>query len=113
GSTADVNISALGGDGGGLLENVNRWRRQLSLAPVLESDLEKLVSSLDVPGGKAILIDMNGTDAKTGGPARLIGAIVPREDKTWFYKLMGNESVAEREKPAFIRFCQSVKYPNG
>jgi hypothetical protein len=113
GTTADVNISALGGDGGGLLENINRWRRQLSLAPVPEAELEKLVSSLDVPGGKAILIDMNGTDAKTGGPARLIGAIVPREDKTWFYKLMGNENLAEREKQAFIKFCQSVKYPNG
>jgi hypothetical protein len=113
GATADVNISALGGDGGGLLENINRWRRQLSLAPVPEAELQKLVSSLDVPGGKAILVDMNGTDVKTGGPARLIGAIVPREDKTWFYKLMGNEGLAEREKQAFIKFCQSAKYPNG
>jgi hypothetical protein len=78
-----------------------------------EKDLDGLVSSLDVPGGKAILVDMSGEDAKSGQKARLIGAILPRGDRTWFYKLMGDEQVAEREKPAFVKFCQTAKYPNG
>src|SRR5207302_1076337 len=34
---AVVNVSVAGGEGGGLLANVNRWRNQLGLAPVAES----------------------------------------------------------------------------
>jgi len=113
GAKADVNITVLDGDGGGMSENVNRWRRQLGLPPVAEGELNKLLTPLDVHGGKAMLVDMSGTDAKTRQSARLIGAIVPREDRTWFYKLMGNEQLAEREKAAFIKFFQTAKYPNG
>jgi hypothetical protein len=113
GAKADVNITVLDGDGGGMSENVNRWRRQLGLTPMPEGELSKLLTTFDVPGGKAVLVDMSGTDAKTRQSARLIGAIVPREDRTWFYKLMGNEQLAEREKAAFIKFCQTAKYPNG
>jgi hypothetical protein len=39
-----------------------------------------------------------GTDAKTGQPARLVAAIVPHGDKTWFYKLMGNGKVVGGQK---------------
>jgi hypothetical protein len=113
GTKADVNISVSQGDGGGVLANISRWRGQLGLPQVEEAELEKMVTMLDVPEGKAILVDMSGTDAKTGQAARLIGAIVPREGKTWFYKLMGNEQIAEREKTAFIQFFQTAKYPNG
>jgi hypothetical protein len=110
---ADVNVSVLGGAGGGLRENVNRWRQQLGLEPLDEAGINRLVTAIELPGGRASLVDMDGTDARTGQPARLIGAIVPREGETWFYKLMGSGPVAEREKASFIRFVQSVKYPNG
>jgi hypothetical protein len=115
GASADVNVSVERGDGGGLLNNVNRWRNQLGLAPVEETDLQKLVAALDLPDGKAMLVDMNGTDARTGQPTRLIGAMVPRDKQghTWFYKLMGNPQLAEQEKAAFVSFLQSAKYPNG
>jgi hypothetical protein len=115
GASADVNVSVATDDGGGVLANVNRWRGQLGLPPVEEAELQKLVNALDLPEGKAMLVDMNGTDARTGQPARLIGAIVPRDKRgqTWFYKLMGNTQIAEQEKAAFISFLQSAKYPNG
>ena len=63
-------------------------------------------------GGKAMLVDMNGQNPQTGKKVRLITAIVPRDGHTWFYKLMGEPAVAEREKNAFIKFVQSVRYPN-
>ena len=113
GTKAEVNISVSDGDGGGVLNNVSRWRNQIKLPIVEEAELEKLTTTLDVPGGKAILVDMSGTDAKTGQPARLIGAIVAIDGKTWFYKLMGNEQIAAREKDAFVEFFKSAKYPNG
>ena len=109
---AEVTVSAFPGPAGGLLDNLNRWRRQLGLKPVGQAEAEKLVASLDVMGGKAMLVDMNGQNPETGQKVRLISAIVPREGLTWFYKLMGDEAAAEREKAAFIKFVQTVRYPN-
>jgi hypothetical protein len=108
GATADVNVAELGGKGGGLLANVNRWRGQLGLQPVEEI----LTTPLDVTGGKAQVVDFTGTDSKTGKPTRLIGAIVPQNDRTWFYKLMGDKTVVAQQKDAFLKFIQSANYSN-
>jgi hypothetical protein len=105
---AEVNVSSLAGEGGGLAANVNRWRGQLGLPPISEI----LTSSIDVAGSKAEVVDMSGIDAKTGKSARLIGAIVPQNGQTWFYKLMGDETVVARQKDAFITFIQSADYSN-
>jgi len=59
-----------------------------------------------------MLLDMSGQNQMTKGKVRLISVIVPREGQTWFYKLTGDPAVAERQKTAFIRFVQSVRYPN-
>jgi hypothetical protein len=109
---AAVNISRLSQDGGGPLANVNRWRGQLGLAPFGGEDLAKAAGSLDVAGGKAMFMDMTGSDARTQQKARLIGAIVSRPGETWFYKLMGNQQLVQRESAAFTNFVQTVKYPN-
>ncbi|MDQ6632901.1 MAG: hypothetical protein M3Y82_14290 [Verrucomicrobiota bacterium] len=109
---ANISISAFPGDVGGALMNVNRWRGQLQLEAVEESDLPKLTSSIGVLGGKAMLADMKGISAKTGQPARLIAASVRRGEKTWFYKLMGDEKTVAQEKEAFLKFVQTVRYPN-
>ncbi|MEO8428051.1 MAG: hypothetical protein ABI651_13150 [Verrucomicrobiota bacterium] len=113
GGKASVTITTFPGDVGGTLANVNRWRNQLNLEPVEQSELSKLTTSLDVLGGKAMLVDMTGTDKKTNQKARLMAAMVGREGGTWFYKLMGDEQVVAREKEAFIKFVQSIRYPNG
>lgn len=110
---AEVTVSAFPGGAGGMLANINRWRNQLKLEPVEESQLGQLLTSLDLPSGKAMLVDMTGTDTKTGQPARIIAAIQERQGLTWFYKLMGDDQVAAREKSAFLDFLKTVKYPNG
>lgn len=105
---AKISVTRFPGDVGGPLANVNRWRNQLSLSPIEQSELARLVTSIDVLGGKATLVDMKSTDGKT----RLIAATVPRKEQTWFYKLMGDEATVAGEKEAFIKFVQSVRYPN-
>jgi hypothetical protein len=107
---AAINVSASAGDGGGLLPNVNRWRAQLGLAPAAQADLQ--TKTLDLPGGKATLVEMAGTDSKTGQKASLVGAMVPRGAQTWFYKIMGDEQIVAREKEAFTTFIQNTKYPD-
>jgi len=109
---AEVNISMMGGTGGGLMANITRWRGQLGLAPLSEEDFSKQAQTVEVPSGKGTLIDMTGTDAKTGKKARLVGVIAPDGDNTWFYKLMGDEQVVEQQKDAFTKFIQSAKFSN-
>jgi len=109
GTKAELNV---GRAGGGALLNINRWRNQLGLAPATEADLPRQTQSLDVEGGQAMLVDMTGTDPKSGQKTRLIGAIVSQGKLPWFYKLMGNEQVVEREREGFTRFVKTVKYSN-
>jgi len=107
---ATVNVSQSAGDGGGFLANVNRWRGQLGLAPATEAGLAKESRELPLGADKAKVADISGKDAKTGQPARLVAVVVPRAGETWFYKLMGDSEVVQREQEAFLKFVQSAKY---
>jgi hypothetical protein len=106
GAAGDFSVTALGPTAGGTLSNVNRWRGQLGLPPIGESDLASIASSLDLAGGeKATLVDLKGADNR-----RMLAAIVSRADRTWFYKLTGDDALLGREKDYFIKFVKSVKY---
>jgi hypothetical protein len=110
GAPTAVNVSRSAGQGGGLAGNANRWRGQLGLAPWTESELTAAVKSVEASGVKASMVDMSGTDARSGLPARLVGMMVPLADQTWFYKLMGDPKTVAAQQEAFQKFVQSVKY---
>ena len=107
---AAINVSMSQGDGGGLAANVNRWRRQLGLDPLSGADLNQSVIAVDTQSGKASVVDLTGKDPRSGQDVRLVGAIVPLGERTWFYKLMGNEQVVASQKDAFSTFVKTVKY---
>lgn len=107
---ADITVSAFPGDVGGLLANVNRWRRQISLPPMAETDVTKEVQQLDSVPGKLMLVELTGTDPKGGQPAKLVGIIVPQAGQTWFYKLMGDPAVVGAHKEVLVQFARSAKY---
>jgi hypothetical protein len=113
GAVLDVNVSVEEGDGGGLQGNVNRWQGQLGLDPTPAGEMARLVTRLEVAGAQAALVDLSGTNAMSGQPARIIGAVLSRDGRTWFYKLMGPAPLAAREREAFLKFVQSARYPNG
>jgi hypothetical protein len=112
GATAAVNVSSSPGDGGGQLANLNRWRGQLGLEPTTIEISSPRIGPLgaDIPAMGILTVDYTGTDSKTGKPARLVGSIVQQNGQTWFYKMMGDASVVENQKAAFIQFVQGVKY---
>lgn len=109
GKTAEVTVSALAGDGGGALMNVNRWRGQLSLPPVAEGELAKLATVVAIGPNQVSVYDLKGTSAKSGAPARMVVLGVPAGGQTWFYKLLGDDAVVEKEKEAFLNFVRSAK----
>ncbi|HIG82230.1 MAG TPA: hypothetical protein EYQ62_11435 [Verrucomicrobiales bacterium] len=101
---ATVSLTVLQGDGGGLLDNVNRWRGQLGLEPLNETNLASGVQSVDSLGAEARLVDLNGTSNRTQLDTRLVGVIVSRNELTWFYKLMGTPAVVAAEKDEFLKY---------
>jgi hypothetical protein len=112
GGKADISVIKLGGMAGGLLANVNRWRSQLGLEPVDQAGLEKLVSMHDVKGIQVTVVDMVGKSVESGEPSRLIVAVVPVAGATWFYKMLGPDQLVLQQKPAFIQFVESARYPH-
>ena len=101
GEHADLTITSLGGDGGDLLANINRWRGQIGLAPL---DSPEPVTSPLGEGGT--LVDM------TGEEERILAAVVPVGGSTWFYKLMGHPALVGAETDAFKQFVESAVYPS-
>lgn len=107
GGSADLAITAFPGDVGGEVANVNRWRGQLQLAPLPETEISGQVTRLKIGTLSVSVVDFANPSAAQ--PQRMIGAIVPFEGATWFFKLMGPDALVAKEKPAFLEFLQSVK----
>ncbi|MDW8309008.1 MAG: hypothetical protein RMK20_06510 [Verrucomicrobiales bacterium] len=110
GAAADVNVSRSAGDGGGLAANVNRWRRQLGLEEMEPEAIARAAREVPGEAGPAVLVELKGTDARTGKSAAVVGAMVMRPGESWFYKLMGDPALVEAQKVAFETFVRSARY---
>ncbi len=104
GVRGDVSISTLGGNGGGLLMNVNRWRGQVGLGQLDEAGLAKETQSLDLGADRGALVDLKGPEK------RILAVVVPRSDRTWFFKLSGPDSLLTKEHDNFVQFVKSIRY---
>lgn len=109
GADADLSITAFPGDVGGDLANLNRWRGQIQLPPLAPADLGPSSRHLDLNGLHVTVVDFANSQSAT--PQRILGAIVPYNGATWFFKLMGPDALVVREKAAFEAFLQTVKAP--
>ena len=104
GGKAMLTVSSFPGDVGGALGNVNRWRGQVGLAPIAAGELASALTPAETGGGAAQIADVSGASE------RLIGAILPRNGATWFFKLKGDASVIASEKDNFTAFLKSLKF---
>ena len=106
GAEADLSITAFPGDVGGELANINRWRGQVSLPPITEGEVAAAVTRLSANGLAMTIVDAAGPGA---GAQRVLGAIVPFEGATWFFKLLGPDAVVAKARPDFLAFVKTVK----
>ena len=107
GETADLSITAFPGDVGGDLANVNRWRGQIQLPPLAATELASATAHLDVNGLHLTTVDFTG--GPTAKPQRVLGAIIPVGNATWFFKLSGPAALVGREQAAFATFLQTIR----
>ena len=102
GAKAEVTVSVFPSATGGTVENVKRWRGQLALADIPDDEVAKLAQPLSGAPEGSILVDLKNENRA------LIGAIVPRDGKWWFLKLMGDAPAVASAREAFVTFSAGV-----
>lgn len=101
----DVSVTVFPGDVGGILANVNRWRSQLGLQPWDEMILNTHLEEVMIDGLNAKLISL-----LEEGDRGTLGAILPREGYTWFFKMTGPRNALLQEEVAFRKFLTTVHF---
>jgi hypothetical protein len=99
-------VSVLGGDGGGLRANVDRWRDQLGL-PALAAGEEPRLLPIAMLGRPGHLLEVVG-EGKHAGRAMLV-AMCPFEAGTVFVRMTGPQPSVAGERGAFEAFCASLR----
>jgi hypothetical protein len=103
GGKAVMTISIFENSGGDLRPNVDRWRAQIGLKPATDEEFSKSVTPLDLPEGKATIVDV------TGPQQRLVSVIAVRGARSWYFKLVGDPDVITAEKSKLIEFVKTTK----
>jgi hypothetical protein len=107
GATAELAITAFPGDVGGEVANVNRWRGQVQLTPVSEAEATKAIQRISANGLAIGVVDL--ANPSLNPPGRMLGAMVPFDGATWFFKLTGSDALVTKEKGAFLDFVKTLK----
>jgi hypothetical protein len=104
GSALDISISNLLGDGGGLLSNVNRWIGQIGMSATTDGGLPNYVSDITVAGKSATLVKASNKEQA------LVAAIVKTGGRSWFFKMIGESRLAQKEQANFDSLLNSVRF---
>ena len=101
--------------GGTLLDNVNRWRKQMGLPEITAEEAGSLPTR-PLLGGKAYATSLDGSYQSMGAAAaspdyRMIGVILPvaSENASIFVKMVGPRKLVEENQAAFEAFCDSLR----
>ena len=92
-SGARITLTTLGGQGGGYLSNINRWRGQLGM-DMVDSMSDQPIEDL---GNEALIVDLVSDE----NASRIMAGIVPIGGQTLFFKLTGS---LEQTTPEIERF---------
>tara|TARA_B100000214_G_scaffold80530_1_gene54530 strand:+ start:516 stop:1091 length:576 start_codon:yes stop_codon:yes gene_type:complete len=101
----DLSIVSLSGSSGGLLANVNRWRGQVELEPINETDILTTSTVGESKMGPYRVFKMINENKK--GKA-IIAAVLPTGEKTFFIKLTTDVQGISELEPSFKKFCSSI-----
>jgi hypothetical protein len=104
GNELDFSVTSFPGDVGGLLANVNRWLGQIDVQPTDAEGLKQFVRPITIDGMSAQLVEASSADKA------LYAAILMKDNRSWFFKLTGSKTLAQREKENFQSFLESVSF---
>ena len=103
----DLSVMELGGEGGGLVANVNRWRGQIGLEPLEENEIRAQAQPGESDVGPYQIFQLiNDSNSDTA----MLTAILPMNNSTLYIKLTASiDGIMDLEKD-FKTFCSSIKY---
>jgi hypothetical protein len=102
----DVSVIRLPGPAGGELANVNRWRNQIGLPPIGESDLSPLRKVVKTAAGDLAIYDFSSDGTKK---TRTIAGLTSVEGDTWFVKMTGDAPAVASARSAFLDLLGSLR----
>ena len=106
--SGDLSVIQLGGTGGGIESNVNRWRQQLDLKSQSWNEIEKNLISMEGNLGKYSMLQIINQKIDSA----FLCAIIPTENNTIFIKLSLRSVGITEVKDDFIKFCSSLNTLN-
>jgi hypothetical protein len=101
GAKAEVFVSLFPNDTGGMVPNINRWRRQMKMPEATEAEVARQVKPIEG------LPNSNFAELTNDGQ-QLLGAIVQRGEQWWFYKLQGGAGAVGPQRENFLQFVKST-----
>lgn len=110
-AAAECYLTLLGGDGGGLTANVNRWRSQISLGPLSADEIEALPVT-EFFGRRVPLIECIGTwkgmnDSQARTDFGLLGLVLVEPQGSIFLKMTGPASTIRAQRENFLALAAS------
>jgi hypothetical protein len=106
----EITVINLPQSGGERLANVNRWRNQIQLTDTTAQQLAKDLKTIPLDSATGDYVELFGP-AETAPRQAILAVLADFGGSTWFFKLMGDADLAERESERFQAFVQSVKFP--
>lgn len=105
-------VARLPGAGGGLLANVNRWRKQMGAEELTQEEVEALPEK-PLFGQPAKFIEIDGAFSGMGGGEakpdyRMLGLILTSDAGAVFVKMTGPKDLVEENAEEFDTFTQSI-----
>jgi len=103
-----VTVSKLGGDGGGLAANVNRWRGQVGMKPAPENELGG--QAVAVPGSTRDMLLYNLSPESLAADADgILAAVLPLDSETWYFKFTAPPAVLKEKGGVFMDFLRTIR----
>ena len=91
------------------LANVNRWREQIGLDHIAPGQLSSVARELDIDGRTAHLVDMRGTSQGSEPARQILAAILPGDERAWFFLVMDTPDRVGPHAKSFETFMRSVR----
>jgi hypothetical protein len=104
-----LTVSKLGGDGGGLAANVNRWRGQVNMQPLPEAEVRGQPMPVTASSREMLLFNLNPDEAPAEAEG-IFAAVLPLGAETWYFKLTGpSAKLREKGGEVFMTFLGDVR----
>ena len=104
GGSAEVTVLTFPGDVGGTLANINRWRKQIGLAPATAESINAFSEPCEIAGHKGLYVRLAG-DSQS-----ILGAVLPFHGNTWFFKMLGDTPVVRANDATMKQFLNTVRF---